>query len=168
VIAEHLRRYHAVCVVQPTHAFAGRKVLPLTEVGKEQLVCLGEEDEARTLVLQTFHAAGVDVQWNKEVSLSASACAWVAAAGGVAIVDPFVSEDWRGRLVAIHTSPPIIFDLWLLRSETRPISRIASAFLERVRRYLDSLPGSSSPSRKRERGKSPASSRSARARDRDR
>jgi len=158
VIAEHLRRYHAVCVVQLSHAFAGRKVLPLAEVGKEQLVFLGEEDEARTLVLQAFHAAGVDVQWNKEVSLSASACAWVAAAGGVAIVDPLVSEDWRGRLLSIHTSPPIILDLWLLRSETRPLTRIASAFLERVRRYLNTLPGSPSPSRKRQRGKSPASS----------
>jgi DNA-binding transcriptional LysR family regulator len=158
VIAEHLRRYHAVCVVQLTHAFAGRKVLPLAEVGKEQLVCVREEDEARALALQGFHAAGVDVQWNKEVSLSASACAWVAAAGGVAIVDPLVSEDWRGRLLSIHTSPPIIFDLWLLRSETRPLTRIASAFLERVWKYLNTLPGSPSPSRKRQRGKSPASS----------
>ena len=149
VMAEHLRRYHAVCVVQPTHAFAGRKVLPLAEVGKEQLVCLGEEDEARTLVQQAFQAAGVDVQWDKEVSLCASACAWVAAAGGVAIVDPFVSEDWRGRLLSIPTSPPIMFDLWLLRSESKPLSRVASAFLERVRRYLNTLPGNPSPSRKR-------------------
>ena len=155
VAAEHMRRYHAVCVVQPTHAFAGRKVLPLAEVGKEQLVCLGEEDEARTLVQQAFQSAGVDVQWNREVSLCASACAWVAAAGGVAIVDPFVSEDWRGRLLSIHTSPPIMFDLWLLRSEVKPLSRVASAFLERLRNYLDMLPGSPSPSRKQRRGKSP-------------
>src|SRR6201987_4610547 len=55
-IAEHLRRYRAVCVVQLTHAFSGRKVLPLAEVGKEQLVGLGEEDEARILVQQAFHA----------------------------------------------------------------------------------------------------------------
>ena len=158
VIAEHMRRYSAACVVQLTHAFAGRKVLPLAEVGKEQLVGLGEEDEARVLVQQAFHAAGVDVQWNKEVGLSASACAWVAAAGGAAIVDPFASEDWRGQLLSLQTSPPIIFDLWLLRSETRPLSRIASAFLERVWKYLNTLPPRPSPSRKRQRGKSPASS----------
>ena len=154
VMAEHLRRYHAVCVVQPAHPFAGRKVVPLAEIGGEQLVCLGEEDEARTLVQQAFHAAGVDVRWNKEVSLCASACAWVAAAGGVAIVDPFIGEDWRGRLLSIHTSPPIMFDLWLLRSETKPLSRIASAFLDRVRSYLNTLPGSPPPGRKRRRGKS--------------
>lgn len=149
VTAEHLRRYHAVCTVQPTHAFAARKVLPLAEIGKERLVCLGEEDEARTLVQNAFHSAGVDLQWNREVSLCASACAWVAAAGGVAIVDPFISEDWRGRLLSIPTSPPIMFDLWLLRPETKPLSRIASAFLERVRSYLNTLPGNRSPSRKR-------------------
>lgn len=151
VIAEHLGRYHAVCVVQPTHAFAGRRVVSLADVGREQLVSLGEEDEARTMVQKAFHAAGVDVQWNKEVSLCASACAWVAAAGGVAIVDPFASEDWRGRLVSLETSPPITFDLWLLRSQTRPLARIASAFLERVRGYLKTLPGSTSASRKQQR-----------------
>lgn len=151
VMAEHLSRYHAVCIVQPTHPFADRRAVSLAEVGKEQLISLGEEDEARTMVQKAFRAAGVDVHWNKEVSLCASACAWVAAAGGVAIVDPFASEDWHGRLVPVATSPPITFDLWLLRSETRPLSRVASAFLERVRSYLKRLPGSSSTLRKRRR-----------------
>jgi DNA-binding transcriptional LysR family regulator len=149
VVAEHLGRYHAVCVVQPNHSFAGRRVVSLAEVGKQKLVSLGEEDEARTMVQKAFHAAGVEVRWSKEVSLCASACAWVAAAGGVAIVDPFASEDWQGKLLSLPTSPPITFDLWLLRSDVRPLSRIAAAFLEQVRSYLARLPGSGSARRRR-------------------
>jgi len=139
VVAEHLGRYNAVCVVQPTHRFATRSVVSLADIAKDELISLGEEDEARTLIQHEFQSAGVDIRWTKEVSLCASACSWVAAAGGVAIVDPFACEAWQERLVALQTSPPIGLDLWLLRSETRPLSRIASAFLEQVRLYLQSL-----------------------------
>jgi hypothetical protein len=77
---------------------------------------LGEEDDARTIVQEAFSAEGINVNWNAEVSLAASACAWVSAVGGCAIVDSFAAEEWRGRLVSVNTDPPIVFDLWLLRS----------------------------------------------------
>jgi DNA-binding transcriptional LysR family regulator len=143
VLAEHLSRYHGVCVVQPQHRFARMATLPLSAIAEERFVWLGEEDDARTrtVVQEAFRAIGMDVNTNAEVNVSASACAWVAAAGGCAIVDPFAAEEWRGRLAWVNTDPPIAFDLWLLRSEVKPMSRIATAFLELVRSYLRTLPG---------------------------
>src|ERR1700676_1038769 len=141
VLAEHLCRYHAVCVVQPEHRFANQVNVPLSAIAEERVVSLGEEDDARTTVQKAFLAEGIDVKWNAEVSLCASACAWVSAAGGCAIVDPFAADEWRGGLVSVNTDPPIVFDLWLLRSEVKPMSRIAAAFLEILRGYLSTLPG---------------------------
>src|SRR5579862_9601783 len=123
VLAEHLCRYHAVCVVQPQHRFASLATVPLTAIAKERFVSLGEEDDARTIVQEAFLAEGINVNWNTEVSLSASACAWVFAVGGCALVDSFAAEEWRGRLVQVNTDPPIVFDLWLLRSAAKPMSR---------------------------------------------
>ena len=140
-VAEHLCRYHAVCIVQPQHRFAGGGPVALADIAAEGFLSLGEEDEAGTTVQQAFHAVGVPLEWTKEVSLCASACSWVAAAGGVAIVDPFAAEAWQGRLALVLTEPRINFDLWLLRSETKPLSRVASTFLEVIKNYLRSLPG---------------------------
>jgi DNA-binding transcriptional LysR family regulator len=145
VLAEHLCRYHAVCVVQPQHRFASLATVPLLAITEERFVSLGEEDDARTIVQEAFLAEGINVNWNAEVSLSASACAWVSAAGGCAIVDSFAAEEWRDRLVSVNTDPPIVFDLWLLRSEVKPMSRIAAAFLEILRSYLGTLPGARHP-----------------------
>jgi DNA-binding transcriptional LysR family regulator len=143
VLAEHLSRYHGVCVVQPQHRFASLATVPLPAIAEERFVWLGEEDDARTrtIVQEAFRANGINVNGNAEVSLSASACAWISAAGGCAIVDSFAAEEWRGRLVWVNTDPPIVFDLWLLRSEVKPMSRIAVAFLEILRSYLGTLPG---------------------------
>jgi DNA-binding transcriptional LysR family regulator len=143
VMAEHLSRHHGVCVVQPQHRFASLATVPLLAIAEERFVWLGEEDDARnrTVVQEAFLANGINVDWNAEVSLSASACAWISAAGGCAIVDSFAAEEWRGRLVWVNTDPPIVFDLWLLRSEVKPMSRIAVAFLEILRSYLGTLPG---------------------------
>jgi DNA-binding transcriptional LysR family regulator len=141
VLAEHLCRYHAVCVVRSDHQFAGRAHVSLDALAKERFVSLGEEDEARITVHRAFLTQRIDLAWKAEVSLCASACAWVAAVGGCAIVDPFSIQDWQGQLVSLSTDPPIPFDLWLLRSDVKPLTRVASACLEQLRRYTATLPG---------------------------
>jgi DNA-binding transcriptional LysR family regulator len=152
VVAEHLCRYQAVCVVQAGHPFSRETVVPVTAIARERFISLGEEDEAGATVQNAFKAAGIDLVWKSEVSLCASACAWVAAAGGCAIVDPFAAEAWTGTLVQVATKPAIWFDLWILKSNVRPLTRLATAFLDVVRGYVSALPGVGSvanPTRRR-------------------
>jgi hypothetical protein len=98
-MAEHLSRYHGVCVVEPQHRFVSLATVPLLAIAEDRLVWLGEENDARnrTIVQEAFLAKGINVNWNAEVSLFASACAWISAAGACAIVDSFAAEEWRGR-----------------------------------------------------------------------
>jgi DNA-binding transcriptional LysR family regulator len=141
VVADHLCAYHAVCVVRSDHRFAKQKLVSLKAIAADKLVLLGEEDEARETVASAFTAEQIDLSSRIEVSLCASACSWVSASGGCAIVDPFAAEEWFGKLVALPTDPCIQFDLWILRSETKPMTALASTFLESVRRYAATLPG---------------------------
>jgi len=75
VLAEHLCRYHAFRVVQPQHRFSSLAAVPLTAIAEERFVSLGEEDVAGTIVQEALLAEGINVNWNAEVSLCASACA---------------------------------------------------------------------------------------------
>jgi DNA-binding transcriptional LysR family regulator len=147
VAAEHLGRYHAVCVMQPVHPFATETHIPLADIATDRFVSLGEEDEAGATVQRAFTAEGLELTWKSEVSLCESACAWVASVGGCAIVDPFAAEAWTGKLIGIPTDPPIVFDMWVLRSDVKPMTRLASAFLTVLREYVATLAGSDSDNR---------------------
>jgi len=141
IAAEHLCRYQAVCIVRPDHLFATLSRVPLAAIAQEQFVLLGEEDERQPTILRAFHDLGMELRHAVEVSLAASACAWIATAGGCSIVDPFTAGEWQGQLVRVETDPPIWFDLWVLRSETKPLTRVASAFLSQLREYILTIPG---------------------------
>jgi DNA-binding transcriptional LysR family regulator len=141
VVSEHLGRYHAVCVVRPDHPFAKASRVSLSAMAKQNFISLGEDDESQATISSAFREQGIEVASAIELSLCASACAWVATAGGCSIVDPFSAGEWRGQLVRVALDPPILFDLWLLRSEVKPLTRLASAFLILLQEQLRTLPG---------------------------
>ena len=140
VVAEHLCRYPAVCVVRPDHPFARLGVVPLADVARETFIALGKEDESQATVAQVFEQERLELDYPVEVALCASACAWVATAGGCSIVDPFTAGEWKGQLARVQTDPAIWFDLWVLRSEAKPLTRVASAFLATFSEHLLSQP----------------------------
>jgi DNA-binding transcriptional LysR family regulator len=141
VVAEHLCRYQAVCVVQPTHRYAKMTRVPLRAFDQERFVLLREEDERQPVIARAFQDNAIELNYPIEVTLVASACAWVATSGGCAIVDPFSAGEWQGQLVYIKTDPPIWFDLWILRSENKPLTRTAAAFLSQLREHILSTLG---------------------------
>lgn len=140
IVAEHLCRYSAVCVVRPDHPFASSARVSLASIARETFISLGEDDESQAVISRAFREQGIEIAYPVEVSLCASACAWVATAGGCSIVDPFTAGEWNGQLVRVETDPVIWFDVWLLRSEVKPLTRVASLFLESLRMHLSSMP----------------------------
>jgi DNA-binding transcriptional LysR family regulator len=141
VVGEYLCRYQAVCIVRPDHPFAALSCVPLMALAQEDFILLGEEDQKQPTVSRAFQDLGIELKYPVEVSLSASACAWVATAGGCSVVDPFSAGEWGGQLVRVKTDPPIWFDLWILSAEGKPLTRLASAFLSLLREYVLSIPG---------------------------
>jgi DNA-binding transcriptional LysR family regulator len=140
ILAEHLCRYPAVCVVRPDHVFASAARVSLVSIARERFISLGEDDESQAAISHAFRKQHIEIMCPVEVSLCSSACAWVATAGGCAIVDPFTAGEWNGQLLRVETEPVIWFDIWLLRSETKPFTRVASLFLDSLRVHLISMP----------------------------
>jgi DNA-binding transcriptional LysR family regulator len=139
IVAEHLCRYEAVCVVRIDHPFAALARVPLTALAREHFIFLREEDERQPVVARAFENLAIELRTPVEVNLGSSACAWIATAGGVSILDPFSAGEWRGQLVRVRTEPVIWFDLWMLRPEVKPLTRVASAFLALLREHVLSL-----------------------------
>jgi DNA-binding transcriptional LysR family regulator len=136
IAAEHLCRYEAVCVMRADHRFAGLPRVPLAALAREQFIFVREEDERQPVVARAFENLAIELRPSVEVNLGSSACAWIATAGGVSVLDPFSAGEWRGQLVRVKTEPAIWFDLWVLRPEVKPLARVASAFLALLREHL--------------------------------
>jgi DNA-binding transcriptional LysR family regulator len=160
IVAEHLCRYEAVCVMRADHKFAELPRVPLAALAREQFISLREEDERQPVVARAFENLSIELRPSIEVNLGSSACAWIATAGGVSVLDPFSAGEWHGRLVRVKTEPAIWFDLWVLRPETKPLTRVASAFLALLREHVLS---SADIAAVGERDKPSASRRQARA-----
>jgi DNA-binding transcriptional LysR family regulator len=139
IVAEHLYRYEAVCVMRADHPFAALPRVPLTALAREHFIFVREEGERKPVVARAFEDLAIGLHGPIEVNLGSSACAWIATAGGVTIIDPFSAGEWDGQLVRVKTEPPIWFDLWVLRSEVKPLTRVASAFLALLREHVLSL-----------------------------
>jgi DNA-binding transcriptional LysR family regulator len=136
IVAEHLCRYEAVCVMRADHPFAELPRVPLAALSGEQFISLREEDERQPVVARAFENLAIELNPSVEVNLGSSACAWIATAGGVSVLDPFSAGEWRGQLVRVKTEPAIWFDLWVLRPEAKPLTRVASSFLALLREHL--------------------------------
>jgi DNA-binding transcriptional LysR family regulator len=159
IVAEHLCRYEAVCVMRADHQFAALPRVPLAALAREQFISLREEDERQPVVARAFENLAIELRSSVEVNLGSSACAWIATAGGVSVLDPFSAGEWRGQLVRVKTEPAIWFHLWVLRPEVKPLTRVAASFLALLREHLSSSAGISAV---RERDYSNASRRQAR------
>jgi len=136
IACEHLAHYPAVCVVQRSHRFTSMVPVPLSEIAKEHYVSLGADDDSQLVITRMFESLDLNLPLRAEVSLCASACAWVASAGGCTLVDPFTAGEWDVQLARLETEPVIRQDLWLLRPAAHPITRLVSLFLEDFHRYL--------------------------------
>jgi DNA-binding transcriptional LysR family regulator len=143
IVAEHLCRYEAVCVMRADNPLAALPRVPLAALAREQFIFLREEDERQPVVARAFENLAIELRPSVEVNLGSSACAWIATAGGVSVLDPFSAGEWHGQLVRVKTQPAIWFDLWVLRPEAKPLTRVASAFLALLREHVLSSAGAS-------------------------
>jgi len=141
VVAEHLCRYRGVCITQPSHRFAALSRVPLSAFENERFILLRDEDERQPTVTRAFQENSIEINYPIEVTMVASACTWVATAGGCAIIDPFSAGEWRDQLVYRETDPPIWFDLWIIRPESKPLTRFASDVLAMLRKEVLLTPG---------------------------
>jgi DNA-binding transcriptional LysR family regulator len=131
---------HAVVVMPKNHRLARRRNVKLSDIKDEQLIALSEATafagplpEALSAALRTATAV---------TPLSGIACQFVAAGGGIALVDPFVVAGLADRrLVAIPFEPPIDIRFAIVTSAMRPVSSVAREFIVLLKREVLAVVG---------------------------
>ena len=129
-----------VCALPRGHALARRKTLKPEHLRGEIFVSLGNEQRVRFLVDEVFDRAGVGRERQVDTQLSYTACSFVAAGMGIALVDPITAIHYRSDAIEFRPfSPRVDFDYSVIYPALRPRSRLTDEFVGLVRKRLAAL-----------------------------
>jgi len=139
VVAQPLASLPGTVVLPRDHPLAARAVLAPEDLRDVPFVHMGREDRARHVIDDLFLQRGVALQSMVETHLAMSACEFVAAGAGVAVVEPVTASYYRDRLAVRPMAPAIYFDMSVVTALSRPGSAMIDAFIRVVRERLDKI-----------------------------
>ncbi|MFI5015962.1 MAG: LysR family transcriptional regulator [Hyphomicrobiales bacterium] len=129
-----------VCVVKPDHPLAETKSVTPADLASHPFIALERGTRLGEAVRESFRKAGSPFNFVVEVRYCNTACVLAESGVGAAIVDPFSPGMGAGHDLAVIPFRPateaIAFVAW---SKTRPLSRLAQAFVAEVRRSASGL-----------------------------
>ncbi|WP_229743519.1 LysR substrate-binding domain-containing protein [Aliidongia dinghuensis] len=139
VVVQPLASLPGVVVLPRDHPLAGRAVLAPEDLRDAPFVQLGREDRARHIIEDLFLQRGVALESMVQTHLAVSACEFVAAGAGVAVVEPVTASYYRDRLAVRPMAPAIYFEMFVVTALSRPGSAMIDGFVATVRERLGVL-----------------------------
>jgi DNA-binding transcriptional LysR family regulator len=129
-----------VCVVKRDHELARKDMVTPADLAPYPFIALERGTRLGEAVRDSFRRAGVPFNFAVEVRYCNTACVLAESGVGAAVVDPFSPKVGAGQDLAIipfrPTTSAVAFVTW---SKTRPLSRLAQAFVAEVRRNAKGL-----------------------------
>ena len=135
VDVEPLCSARAVCVLPPQHRLADARVVDANELENESFIAVEPGASFRYRVDQLFSQLGVRRSLTIEAENSVMICNLVAAGLGVAIVHPFITDDFGSRIVVKPLQPELRMDYGLLFPSGQTRSQVTREFCRELRRY---------------------------------
>jgi DNA-binding transcriptional LysR family regulator len=130
----------AVCVLNPRHPLARRKVIRAGDLNDLPFISLGTEDRSRFRIDQAFEGQNVRRRIAIEAQQSEAACAFASEGAGIAIVEPFSASEFTPDRLAVRPFRPCVrFDVWLMTPAQRPRSLILESFIKLFQRSIASM-----------------------------
>ncbi|MGI4811819.1 MAG: LysR substrate-binding domain-containing protein [Janthinobacterium lividum] len=127
----HVCSMRGLCILPPNHRLATQRLIRAEDLEGEAFIGLGPQDSSRFRIDAIFDGAGVKRRIRIEVGQSETACAFVAAGVGVALVDPFsVYNNQPAGFVTRLFEPKLDFDMWLIRKKLARPFALADAFCD--------------------------------------
>jgi len=128
------RRSEAVCVMVPDHPLAKRREILPEDLDGERLIALTHRHERRGQLERLLHQARAEPRIVAEVSTSFAAADLAKDNLGLAVINPFPLYHYRvDDLVFVPFRSPIQYHSYFVTSDTRPVPRIARAFMRHLR-----------------------------------
>lgn len=130
VVSSEMCRGQIVCIMREDHPLAHQPVVTPAILAGHSLVYFSKEQGLRTILDAIFADARIEIRPSLEVSWVSTAWSMVNQGIGVALVDDF---SQLGALYANIVSRPFLPRVEIvaetLRPRTRPLSRLAAAFI---------------------------------------
>lgn len=138
---EILCEVDAVCVIPNGHRLSSKPFIEPRDLAGENFISFMRDGRLRHVIDSVFEDARVCRQLRIDAFMSDSACAFVAAAVGVSIVEPFTAAEYarHGQLVVKPFRPSVVYQFRLLFPRFREPSLLAQAFVEQLRESIRSL-----------------------------
>ena len=134
---EKLCTMDAVCALHPSHRLADRPHIKARDLAGERFIALVEEDRAQIVIDKAFADEGIEREIALKVQLTEACCSLVAAAAGVAIVDPLSTAGFRpDELVVRPFHPAVQQEIFVVTPSFRQPSLATRALIEHVRQCL--------------------------------
>ncbi len=130
------------CMLPSDHPLAELDVIRPADIAEHTQIGLGLDHESKlgALVRAAFAMERVSFRTNLEVRYCHTACVLANAGLGVAVVDSFTSRFMQSdELVRRPFEPKIRITASAVARAGRPMSRVASAFVEEIRSVLREL-----------------------------
>lgn len=122
-----------VCIMRKDHPLAGRAVITPADLKETSFIALQRGTRMGTIVREAFLKAGEAFTFTVEVRYCNSACVLAEAGVGVTVVDALSALSSQGEVTIRPFEPESIVSASVVRSQKRPLSKGASAFLKEVR-----------------------------------
>ncbi len=123
-----------VCVFQPDHPLAGKAFVTPHDLAGKSFIALERGTRLGEAVRDSFTHAQCKFDFTVEVRYCNTACVLAESGVGAAVVDPFSPFSGASQALAVRpfrpATPAIASAAW---SRSRPLSRLAQAFLAEVR-----------------------------------
>lgn len=137
LITEPVHEGRMVCVVAKRHPLARRRLVTPADLAPWAFIALERGTKLGTMVRGAFEAAGQPFRSAVEVRYCHTACVLAASRIGVTVVDPYSPEaSGKQGLAVIPFEPVTPVKAYLVRSRSRPLSRLAAEFLREVKAAL--------------------------------
>jgi DNA-binding transcriptional LysR family regulator len=124
-----------VCVMKPGHPLASKAVISAKDLNQHPFIALERGTRLGEAVRNSFDKVRAPFRYTVEVRYCNTACVLAASGVGAAVVDPFSpTAGGQHTLIVKPFAPQTRATAFAAWSKTRPLSRLAQAFLVEVQR----------------------------------
>lgn len=140
VMAEHLCRPRAVCVLPSRHELSKQQTISAEMLDKIDFVTLSRRHNSRHRLDEIFLSAGVAPNIRVDVATAETACSLAAEGVGVTVVNALTARRYAGEDVVIRDFvPEMRYEFGLLYPVKQPRSEITQSFTAHLREFLDQI-----------------------------
>lgn len=135
-----LARCSARCIMHREHELAAESVVPIANLQNQTFVELMADSPLRARVDYIMQTIDIKRHISAELRNMRGVCALVDRNVGIAVVDPIAELLLRGTAVVSRPLEPAIeWEIALLKSKNRALSKVAEAFCDEIYNEIENL-----------------------------